>query len=293
MHITLHAGAHCTDDNKLLRTLLKNTSDVRAEGVAMPKPSSYRKLLSATINALAEAPPAEDAREIVLGAIMGVDTDPVDRLVLSHESIFTVPKLSLAQGLIYPRATERMRNFRKLFAEDEIELFIGLRNPATWLPAVFNATPHEDFLSFLNGSEAQYLRWSELIERLRHDVPAIPITVWCNEDTPLIWGQIVRDMLGLNPGTKIKGAFDLLAEIMSEEGMQRFRAYLHSHPTMTEVQKRRVMVAFLDKFALEDQVEEVLDIPGWTEDFVEQMTEAYDDDMYQIARIPGVTLIQP
>ena len=43
---------------------------------------------------------------------------------------------------------------------------------------------------------------------------------------------------------------------MSKEGMQRFAAYLKSHPDMTEIQKRRVISAFLDKFALEEEIEE-------------------------------------
>ena len=63
-------------------------------------------------------------------------------------------------------------------------------------------------------------------------------------------------MAGLNPGTKIKGSFDLLSEIMTREGMTRFRAYLAKHPVMTEIQKRRVMVAFLDKFARPEAIEE-------------------------------------
>lgn len=293
MEVILHAGAHRTDEDKLLRTLLKNVPDVREDGVAAPKPSSYRKLLSATMNALSNAPPAPDASEIFVEAIMGQDVDPVERLILSSENFFTVPKMALGDGRIYPRAGDKLRNFFRLFRGDEIELQIALRNPATWLPSVYAATPHEDFLSFLNGCEAQYLRWSELIHRLRLEVPEVPITVWCNEDTPLIWAEIVRECLGLDPGTKIRGAFDLLTDIMSKEGMQRFRAYLHKNPNMTEVQKRRVMVAFLDKFAIEDEVEEELDLPGWTEEFVEALTEFYDEDVYAISRIPGVHLIQP
>lgn len=293
MQVILHAGAHCTDDDKLLRTVVKNIPELREYGVAAPKPSTYRKLLNGAMNALTGAQPAPDALDVLMQAIMGEDTAPVERLILSSESFFTVPKAALGGGVIYPRAGERMRNLQKLFRGCEIELFLGLRNPATWLPAVYAATPHDSFLDFLNGCDAGYLRWYELIYRIREEAPAIPVTIWCNEDTPLIWGQLNREMLGLDPATKIKGAFDLLGEIMSKEGMKRFRSYLHTHPTMTEVQKRRVMVAFLDKFALDEEVEEVLDIPGWTEEFVDHLTEAYDDDVYQISRIPGVTVVQP
>ena len=79
---------------------------------------------------------------------------------------------------------------------------------------------------------------------------------------------------------------------MSKEGMQRFAAYLKSHPDMTEIQKRRVISAFLDKFALEE-IEEELDLAGWTEDLMDDMMDVYDEDMLEVQRIPGVTLIAP
>ena len=62
---------------------------------------------------------------------------------------------------------------------------------------------------------------------------------------------------------------------------------------MSEIQKRRVIAAFLDKFAQEDAIEEELDMPGWSEELIDQLTEIYDDDLYAIQRIPGINLITP
>ena len=75
--------------------------------------------------------------------------------------------------------------------------------------------------------------------------------------------------------------------------MQRFAAYLKSHPDKTKIQKRRVISAFLNKFALEEEIEEELDLAGWTKDLMDDMTDAYDEDMLEVQRIPGVTLIAP
>jgi hypothetical protein len=60
---------------------------------------------------------------------------------------------------------------------------------------------------------------------------------------------------------------------------------------VNEIQRRRVLGAFLDKYAIDEQVEEVLDLPGWPPELVEALTAAYDDDMIEIARMPGVTLL--
>lgn len=293
MQVILHTGAHCTDDDKLLRCLLRNAGDWRHEGIAVPGPGKYRQMLSDLVNNLAQTAPDPDARDIVLDSILAQDPEQVERLLLSHENLFSVPKLLFGGGRLYRKAEQRLRTLCQLFHGDEIELFIGLRNPATFLPAVYAATPHEDFSTFLNGVDPAHVVWSDLIRRLRTDVPEVHITVWCNEDTPLIWGQILREMAGIELTRKIIGSFDVFASIVSREGMDRFRAFLKEHPNINEIQKRRVMTAFLGKYVLDDEVEEELDLPGWDEDYVDALTQIYEDDIDVISRMPGVRMIAP
>lgn len=309
MQVILHAGAQCTDGDRLARTLKRNAPALRSAGVAVPRPSAYRTLLGGAMNALTGARPAPDAREIFLQEILREDGEPGEatgkangratgraplrRLVLSSENFFTVPKRALRDGTIYPRAGERVRNLQKLFGDCEIALFIGLRNPATWLPAMLEATPHAALDDLLDGSDPRHLRWYELLHRLRDEAPGVAITAWCNEDTPLLWGEIVRAMLGLPAEAQAAGDFDMLSEIMSEEGMRRFRGYLRLHPDLTQVQKRRVMTAFLETFALADRLEQEIDLPGWSAGYVDALARAYEDDVRQIAGLDGVTLLAP
>ena len=75
--------------------------------------------------------------------------------------------------------------------------------------------------------------------------------------------------------------------------MQRFAAYLKSHPEMTEIQKRRVMFALLNKFAFEKKIEEELTLAGWTKDLIDDVTDVYQEDMLDVQRITGVNLIAP
>lgn len=293
MHVILHAGAHFTDEGRLLTTLFKNRRIAGEHGVAMPRPRHYRQLLTATVKALSKRGAGPDSRLAFLDAIMEVDADEVDRIILDSEHFFCVPKLAFKKRRIYPQAGSRMTYLAQLFEGDQVELFFSIRNPATFLPAMIAGTPHQSFVELLDGADPRDVRWSQVLRDIRAEAPMVPITVWCNEDTPLIWGEIIREMCGLLPNEPIEGAFDLLGEIMSPEGMVRFESYLASHPNMTEMQTRRVITAFLDKFALDDMVEEEVDLPGWTEALIEQLTETYEEDIYEIARIPGVTLISP
>jgi len=98
-------------------------------------------------------------------------------------------------------------------------------------------------------------------------------------------------MSGIDDDQKIMGGFDLLASIMSEEGMNRFLNYLQTHPPKSEMQKRRVIAAFLDKYAVEDKIEEVLDMPGLTNDLVAELSQIYDNDVTFIENLPGIDFI--
>ena len=196
-------------------------------------------------------------------------------------------------GIFYALAEDKLLGLADLFPDDEIEIFMGIRDPATFVPAVFGDSPATDFERFMHGLTPQDLRWSDLVARIRKILPNAALTVWCNEDTPLIWAQLIREMAGIDPLTKITGGFDLLSSIMSAEGMKQFVTYLRANPPQTEAQKRRIIAAFLERFALEDEVEETVDLPGWTDETVAQLTAAYDEDVYLIERMEGVNFIAP
>ena len=291
MQIIFHTGAHFTDDDRLMKCLLRNKDAFAKRGIAVPGPGKYRQLLRSTLQALRSAPPNPDARDVLLDAIL--DDEAADRVLLYNAHFFGIAAAAVRGGELYPAAAERMANLRKLFPGDQLEMFMAIRNPATFLPAILERNPDMTVAELMSGADPRELLWSDMLSAVRAAAPDVPITVWCNEDTPLIWAQVIRELAGLEHGEKITGGFDLLQTIMSREGMKRFRAYLHQHPDMTEMQKRRVIAAFLDKFALEDELEEELDLPGWTDTLVDEMTEIYDEDVFTIERIPGVQVISP
>jgi len=291
MQVIVHTGAHATEEDRLLKSLLRNKEDFSKRGVAVPGPGKYRSLLKECFSALKGGSPAADSRDVLWDAIL--DEEEADRVVLSNPHFFGSQRSALQNDLLYPEAVQRMQYLQQLFPYDQIEIFMGLRNPVGFLPALLEKASPRRLKEVMKQTDPQQLRWSEMMTRLRQAVPDIAITVWCYEDMPLIWGQILRDMAGIEPQESMLGDLDLLATIMSSEGMTRLRAYIAAHGDMSEMQKRRIYAAFLDKFAMEEALEEELDLPGWTEELVDSLTEIYDQDIYHLQRIPGVTLIAP
>jgi len=291
MQIACHLGPHCTDEDALLRSLLKNKDVLVHKGVAVPGPGRYRRLIRETLQSMHRNPLSEDARDVMLDAIL--QEDDVNRLVISNSNFICIPNRALEDGCFYRQASIKCSRFEELFAADQIEFFIGLRNPATFLPALFNKVAKKTYDQFLSGVDPMAVRWSNVIAEIREACQQSEITVWANEDTPLLWGQLIRELAGIDAATSISGGFDLLTEIMSPTGMERLRAYLKANPPQSELQKRRIMAAFMDKYALEEEMEQDVDLPGWTNQTVDFLTEQYEDDLDKIERMPGVKMIVP
>ncbi|MFN7224746.1 MAG: hypothetical protein ACK4MS_12060 [Paracoccaceae bacterium] len=288
MRIVYHLGAHCTDEERLLRCLLKNRQVLADQGIVVPGPARYRALLRDTAITLKGQPANRDTQALVLEQIM--EADRADRLILSWDNFLSFPQWVLKDRL-YPAAAERIRAFTQIFPEIEAEFHLAIRNPATFLPDLFAKQRDKTYEQFMAGTQPQDLHWSEVIEDMLTNNPNVPFTVWCDEDTPLIWPEVLQAVSGHADGTVLTDRDDLLASIMSSEGLVRMKAYMDGHPPQTIVQRRRIVSAFLDKFAVPDRVEMELDLPGWTEDTITSLTDAYYQDVARIRALPGVTFL--
>jgi len=290
MQIHYHIGANCTDGDRLLKSLMRNVESLARQGIAVPGPGKYRKLLRETVMALNGALPAPDTREVLLDAIL--DGQEAETLILSNSTFLCQAPRIFEGGQFYPMVQAKIEALRALFPQDRIALYIALRNPATFIPAVHAQANVKDLQEFMAGLAPEQVMWSGMIERIRDAAPDMTLTVWMNEDTPLLWGTILRTISRQPGGVELAGEHDLLATIMQPEGLTRFQAYLSSHPPPNEVQARRIIGAFLDKYAIPEQIEEELDLPGWDALRVDRLTQAYERDVEKIAAMPGLTFLQ-
>ncbi|WP_368484112.1 hypothetical protein [Phaeobacter sp. HF9A] len=274
-----------------MKALLRNKEDFLARGTAVPGPAKYRTLLKDCMAATQTGEPSEDSRDLLWDAILEEET--AKRVILSNPHFFGSQRDALEGQRLYPEAEDRILSLKALFPDDQIHLFLAIRSPAGFLPKLLEKAGAGRRNAVLSETNPQDLRWSALISRITTAIPDIAITLWCYEDLPLIWAQVLREFGNLDEDSKVKGGLDMLADVMSAEGMRRLRHYMHQHPELTEAHKKRVFTAFLDKYAQEDQLEEDLDIADWTPAFIDQIDAAYDADVYQLGQTPGVKLLCP
>jgi hypothetical protein len=267
---------------------LKNRAALANQGIVVPSPTRYRKLLRDTATQLKGATASYDTQAMILDQIMEEPT--AQRLILSWDGFLGFPAWAVRE-VIYSFAGEHILAFTQIFPEIDAEFHLAIRNPATFLPSLqekVTAKGQEYFLSSLNPTA---LHWSDTITQIRARNPNAPLTVWCDEDTPLIWPEVLREVAGHSDDLVLADTDDLLARIMTPDGFARMNAYLAAHPPVSITQRRRIATAFLEKFARPDQIDMEFSVPGWTEDLVTEITALYYEDVERIKAMPGVRFL--
>lgn len=291
MQVVYHLGVHCTDEERLVRCLLRNRAALAEAGVSIPNPGRYRKVLRDALVTLRGAAASRETQEVILDAVM--DEDQADRIVFSHEFFLGVPQRVIGGGAFYPVTGRHVTGLANLFPDDPCEFHLAICNPAYLVPQLLAKIEGGNYASVIGDADPLSWRWPQVVAQICDAVPDARIVVWCNEDTPLIWAEVLRSLAGRAGLPPLDGEDDFLRGLMTAEGFASFRAFLDANPPADLAARRRATTAFLEKFAMPGAFDSPVSVPGWTEGLVAAMTDAYDRDIEDIAALPGVEVILP
>lgn len=288
MDIAIHLGAHCTDEDRILRALQGDGKMLAAHGVVVPHPGrarpALRKALQAGKGSLLPGAGKALTTELLEGAT-------ASRIILSHEGFLGSYARIMVDNAIYSDAGDKAVALRDLFPGHQCAFYLGIRNPATFIPALFEASSIEDFGTFVAGQDVGQVAWSPVIDTIRQACPDVPLTVWCNEDLPLIWPDILQAVSGV--AERHSSDDMILREVMTEAGFKRLQTYLRDNPTPTLTMWRKVITAFLGKYADESKVEEEISLPGWSQEVIATLTHLYERDLDAIRSRADITFLAP
>lgn len=291
MEIALHLGAHLTDENKLMRNLVRNRDLLAAEGIAVPGPGLYQQQLLVLAREMRDQPTSEETQETLLDGLL--ESDNVRRTVFSLENLLAPPNWVIEGGRFYPRAGERIAEFCRLFPAAKVQVYLAVRSPATFLPALIKRQRGGGRDAALTDIDPASMRWSEVIAQIKDSVPEVPITIWTDEDTALLWPEVLRAVSGHQPDTTLVGWFAWYWDMMTPKTHEAMRRYFARNPITDDLHRRKVLSAMLEKFARPESLEVDATLPGWNDAYVEVLTEIYEQDLDLIASFPGVTLLEP
>ncbi|MDO5658906.1 MAG: hypothetical protein Q4G36_11370 [Paracoccus sp. (in: a-proteobacteria)] len=290
MQIVYHLGAHGTDKDRLLRALLQNRDEIWKHGTEIPAPNRYRGVIGEAMNALNGGSASAEMQEVLLDSIL--DGEGAKRLVLSQPGFLGMPFRAISAQGLYANAGERVMALSNLFPDSQIEFFMALKHPASLLMSVLEASGRP-YAELMAGIEPDTLRWAPAIRRIVQAAQGRRIVLWCNEDTPLIWPEILHRIANVPRNPPLRGTMQVLAELLPPEKLRQLQDRIAAETDLATDDRRAMVEQALAADAIADKVEIEADLPGWTQDMIDQMSEDYDRDIAQIVGLPGVEFIAP
>lgn len=296
MEIAIHLGAHLTDEDHLIRCLMRNRAALLRHAIAVPGTGRYRGPLRRIAHEMRDRPTDAETQETLLDGI--ISEDNAERVVFSSDCFLANHRWAVAQGKFYANGAEKVATLRRLFPAAQVEFFLALRNPASFLSALIGDPRSGGVEQVLADTDPLALRWSELLVRLSEALPGARLVVWRHEDAPLLWPEILREVSGHPDEMVLNGTFDAHADLITPEGQALMTQWLTERPPMTDAQRRRVLGAFVTKFARpENKAAESATLPGLDTDQAAELgdvlSELYAQDIDLIAQLPGVDFLEP
>ncbi|WP_323775596.1 hypothetical protein [Leisingera sp.] len=287
--LAFHIGAPNTDNGQLTWSLRKDAQRLLEQGVMIRRPGTYLAALNQMLRKQTQDSVSAQERAALLAGI--VKDQDISRIILTNSGFLGMPGWMLSGGRLYRNAGSNTAALRGVFPDTPCEFFLGLRNPATLIGPVYKSQSGRSWKQFTAGTDFLNLRWSDVVADIQDSNPGCRITVWCNEETPVIWPNILGQVTGLGDGFRFAGELDITRGIISEAGYERLEAYLENRPGLSEDQRERVRALFLSYYHSEEAIEEEIDLPGWSQALVDDMSESYFADAELIRRMPGVTFL--
>lgn len=292
MRIVFHIGMHQTDGDRLVRSLLKNRAMLATRGVTVPGPGRYRTVLRDAVNKLRGEEASAETQKVLLEAIS--DIERPERVILSNESFICLPDRVLDDGRLYGRAFKTVW-LRNLFPDAAPVFAMGLRDPATFLPALFEVRRNRElaFDEYLLGVDPEALRWSDMVATILELNPSAEVVAWCNEDTPLVWPSVLASLAGVGGNEPLAGVFDVIAQIVDADGRSELDALWPDGRAADSADLRARMADIAERRLDAASVEEVIDLPGWSAATMAALSAAYDSDVARIQAMERVRFLSP
>ena len=272
--VALLVGAHGTGTAHLQATLLALRDRLAPEGVGVIGPQEVRSHLRPVLSSPAQT------REVLTHLCPGAQ-----HVVVMAENTLGTPHRSQVlgqKGLIYPFATRRLRDMVSAFGEMPVRVGLGIRNPATFLPACWVEQllqgQWQPFAAYAAGVPANLPRWSWLINRMAQ--ASDDLTIWTHEDYPAVLPQIVDWATGLEG----LGA-SLPPDTPPAQGLsQRTAEVLHARMTANPERNHRVTLRRLSLIAPVGAAHPPF-VP-WTTAEQALLDQTYAEDLLQLATTP-------
>ncbi|AXC50863.1 hypothetical protein DRW48_15315 [Paracoccus suum] len=290
MQIAFHVGLHGTDDERIIRTLNANREALRRAHVELCPNDVNEPILNEALNALKGGVAPPDLEEVLHDAL--IEDEGTQRLLLSRPTLVGMARRVFDGDTLGSIMPGKMRMLAHTVPSAEVEFFLGLKNPAahvSQLLARMNRVPPE----LRARIKPEMLRWAPTVRAMLAELGGRRLIIWCNEDMPLIFPEVVRRFAGLPAGEPLVDDNPLLETLLTKKGYEALAAKLAPLAAADIGRRRALTTAALMEDHDPEAVALTVENLGWDQTIIDRITAAYDADVAEIAALPGVEFISP
>ena len=273
--------------DRLIRTLLRNRDELWRAGVEVPSPRRYRGVYGEAMVALKGGPASAEMQEMLLDAVMV--SDDAARVVLSQAAFIGQPKRAVTPTGVYPTAHHRMTGLSNLFPQSPVEFFVSILHPARHVQDLVSQMKG-DYAAVMEDIDPRQLRWAPMFQRMLGAVPDRRIVAWAEEDLPFTWPEVLRAVAGVTAAMPLQDEDAILSDLLSPEALEQLNTQIAEQPELS-VNGRRDLVEQALAQAEPAKLEADIDLPGWSQDLIDELSEIYAADLAEIAALSGVEFI--
>ena len=296
MRVTLHVGLHFAGAPRLMAGLRANNPVFEANGTFVPRQKDYRAPVADILHKLDGLPPIEAEQIDLLSQIL--KNRKISHLVMSDVLWAGALDAAFSEGRLYADLGATVARVAELFDTSDVRIAISLRDPVGFVADAL-ATPQlaGKMTPFLRTCDTATLGWERGLRELRAALPMSAMVVWREEDAPLIWPRVLRDLGRLPPGAAVARAYAPLRPILSDTGLRELFGEVASNPPCDDSAFENLVRRYLAEFAIPDNVRDgparSVNIAGWSQDTLHDITQRYWAQTAAFAKEEGVTLIAP
>ena len=291
MQLVIHAGFAFTDEGRLFQSLHANKRGLTRHGATVLRPRRFWRNFAPVLQTLwTESPTSE--LQTQLQQLLTIEADTT-RMILSSDSFLGVKPVAIHDGQFYPFAGQRLASLDRVLGDTEIEVFLSLLNPGVFIPKVLRSLTDSQCQNIFNNTDLSCLSWLSVIEDIRDLAPNVKLTLWSNEDTPLIWGDILRAMGGLPDGVPLNDEYGLLNSLLNPTGQRVALSLAEQKPVLEREIFQSELMRLLQDYSEPGKLEEEIDLPGWSDEVLSAFSELYEQDLFQIRNMPDIRFLTP
>lgn len=291
--ISFFLGGHRVGVSHVYDRLKKNKRLLKSNGIHVLDGDAARRAVSAAVTAFNNHKPIEQVKSDLLAAIEA-DNPKHKSVVVICDGMSGQVQRPMAGNTFYPAAARRTEILTKILSPYNLKFFLGLRNPATFIPSAWGTALMNGsvikFEDFIEPASIRDLRWAYTLERILPEAPKGSLHVWRIEDYADIWRDLIGAMTGLKITDDLTQNTKPLNTGLSFEGSMELYNILSSSPDIDDEERQQVAKDLLKSHPSSDAHSDHL---LWGTELVEDLTYRYNDDWYYIERMEDVVAISP